>query len=375
MSKNPFKKALGSIKRRITRTEIERISILEERLSDLEKKANNITEARLWRLLVFLAKYNFLTNQILYQRDLEQKQPDPEFNPKVSIVIPVYNGSNYLASAIDSAMNQTYDNFEIIVVNDGSAQEETDKIEQILDSYKDSQKVLYYTKPNGGVSSALNYGITKMTGDYFAWLSHDDLFYPNHLEAHIKHLSRCKDRDSIITYTSFEVIDSDGVLMLYETADNAFYSYDWKVSITERNALLYLGEINGGNILMHRTVFDKVGGFNESLRISQEREMWSRCTPSFSFINIPIMTYAMRFHTKTVTNTNANILKETIEKNIEIIKKTPKETMIALYGSELNFYATIMGKYHHDIEAFEEILDFLQERIYEVIDDGVETVI
>ena len=96
--------------------------------------------------------------------------------PKVSIIIPVYNGENYLAEAIESALAQSYDNLEVIVINDGSK----DNTEKIALSY--GKKIKYFHKSNGGVSSALNLGIEKMTGDYFSWLSHDDLYYENKID-------------------------------------------------------------------------------------------------------------------------------------------------------------------------------------------------
>ena len=96
------------------------------------------------------------------------------FHPKISIVILVYNGANFLSQAIDTALAQTYDNIEIIVVNDGS--NDDGATGQVALSYGD--KINYFSKPNGGVSSALNYAIEKMQGDYFSWLSHDDLYEP-----------------------------------------------------------------------------------------------------------------------------------------------------------------------------------------------------
>ena len=78
--------------------------------------------------------------------------------PLVSIIIPVYNGANYLAEAIDSALAQTYNNVEVIVVNDGS--NDNGATERVALSYGD--KIKYFAKENGGVSSALKYGIEKM---------------------------------------------------------------------------------------------------------------------------------------------------------------------------------------------------------------------
>lgn len=94
--------------------------------------------------------------------------------PKVSIVIPVYNGANYVARAINSALNQTWDNKEVIVVNDGSTDHgNTEKAAAAFGS-----RIRYIAKPNGGVASALNLGIQEMTGEHFSWLSHDDLYAP-----------------------------------------------------------------------------------------------------------------------------------------------------------------------------------------------------
>ena len=92
--------------------------------------------------------------------------------PKVSIIIPVYNGSNYLDNAINCALCQTYENLEVIVVNDGSTDE--GKTREIALKYSD--KIRYFEKANGGVSSALNLGIREMGGEYFSWLSHDDVY-------------------------------------------------------------------------------------------------------------------------------------------------------------------------------------------------------
>ena len=81
------------------------------------------------------------------------------FHPLVSIVIPVYNGANYMREAIDSALAQTYKNIEVIVVNDGS----TDNTDEIAKSYGD--KIRYFKKENGGVATALNLGIREMRGE------------------------------------------------------------------------------------------------------------------------------------------------------------------------------------------------------------------
>ena len=130
-----------------------------------------------------------------------------EYSPKVSIIIPVYNGSNYLRNAIDCALEQTYDNLEVIVVNDGS--KDDGATERIALSYGD--KIRYFSKENGGVSSALNYGISRMRGEYFSWLSHDDAYTPNKITDAIQTLISTGSMDqNTIAYTSGFYIDKDG---------------------------------------------------------------------------------------------------------------------------------------------------------------------
>ena len=89
-----------------------------------------------------------------------------------------------MREAIDSALTQTYTNTEIIVINDGS--NDSGKTRKIVLSY--GNKIKYFEKENGGVSTALNFGINNMAGDYFSWLSHDDLYLPNKIETEINYL-------------------------------------------------------------------------------------------------------------------------------------------------------------------------------------------
>lgn len=97
--------------------------------------------------------------------------------PKISIVIPLYNKTNAIKHTLDSALNQTYWDYEIIVVNDGS----TDNSLEVVESIKD-ERVKIFTTKNYGVSAARNYGISKATADYIAFLDADDIWLPNHLK-------------------------------------------------------------------------------------------------------------------------------------------------------------------------------------------------
>lgn len=192
-------------------------------------------------------------------------------NPKVSIIIPVYNGSNFMRYAIDCALNQTYTNTEIIVINDGS--DDGGKTEEIALSY--GNRIRYFSKPNGGVSSALNYGIEKMTGDYFAWLSHDDGYTPTRIEDSV---SLLKDHDLLgkkyIGFTGGYFADANGRKIkdfrrCFEK--NKIYSGYDSMKIMASKGTLY-----GCNMLIPKSAFEEVGLFDESLRYSQDALMWYR---------------------------------------------------------------------------------------------------
>ncbi len=195
--------------------------------------------------------------------------------PKVSIVIPVYNGSNFLESAIESALNQTYKNIEIIVVNDGS--DDNGKTKNIAEKYLG--KIKYFEKTNGGVSSALNLGISHMTGDYFAWLSHDDEFLPNKIEVQIKKIQDNNLNDDFVLFSSFEIFNAyTGVIakapeMKMPQINSAVDKYKWLLAIFE-------SRLHGCTCLIPRSVFEKLGRFDESLKTTQDYDFFCRLLSS-----------------------------------------------------------------------------------------------
>lgn len=180
-----------------------------------------------------------------------------KYNPLVTIVIPVYNGANYLKEAIDSALNQTYSNIEIIVVNDGST--DNGETERIALSY--GNQIKYYWKENGGCSSALNYGIRKMQGEWFSWLSHDDLYFPNKIKASIDFAAEkdLLDGKNMVSCGSM-VINNAGRPMLSRKRWKRISYYSPSALFS---SLLKNEGLNGCALLIPKSVLNKVGPFNE----------------------------------------------------------------------------------------------------------------
>lgn len=192
---------------------------------------------------------------------------------KVSIVIPVYNGSNFLRNAIDSALAQTYKNTEVIVVNDGS--NDDGATASIARSY--GKKIRFYEKPNGGVATALNYGIEKMTGEYFSWLSHDDMYEKKKIEEQMQFLSGYDSEKTIVACEAKVLFDS-GVRKKDKIDAKLFSYFDIFLAIA--------GDVgvNGCSLLIPKTAFKKVGSFDTNLPVTQDYDLWFRLQEHYDFV-------------------------------------------------------------------------------------------
>lgn len=135
---------------------------------------------------------------------------------KVSVIIPVYNGEKYIKQCIESVINQTYKNLEIIIVNDGSL----DHTEKEINKVKDHRIKKISLNCNSGVSTTRNIGIDVATGDYITFLDSDDLFESNRVYNMISTIENEKDVD--IIYTSGSVIDENNNILKILTAEEEF---------------------------------------------------------------------------------------------------------------------------------------------------------
>lgn len=229
---------------------------------------------------------------------------NPNLDPKVSIIIPVYNGANYMAEAIDSALAQTYSNIEILVINDGS--NDNGETARIARSYGD--KIIYLEKENGGVSSALNCGISHMSGDYFSWLSHDDLYYPQKIEHQISALSAVKEKKVVALCAHCFINDKSE--RLSKKAPKRFSKgiYNWKQVIQE---ILINGAFSGCALLIPKEAFDECGSFHEGLRFSQDALMWMNIfLKKYSLVYNPDEAVCSRIHGKQLTQTGRDLFKK-----------------------------------------------------------------
>jgi glycosyltransferase involved in cell wall biosynthesis len=218
---------------------------------------------------------------------------------KVSIVIPVYNAEKYLAACIQSAISQTYGNIEVIAVNDGS----TDNSLDILHRFSD--KIIIINKKNGGTATALNAGINAMTGDWFKWLSADDILHSNAIETLVDYVSKFRNAaDSYIFYTNYDIIDENGNKLREYIEPN----YN-NLTNFERNIILldhFIG--NGITSFISKLTFNKVGLFSETIGFQEDYEFWLRCCllNDYTLHLLPKITAQYRTHSEQLTKTKMN---------------------------------------------------------------------
>lgn len=217
----------------------------------------------------------------------QTKKYNLSFNPLVSIIIPIYNGSNYMKEAIDSALAQTYKNIEIIVVNDGS----TDNTDEIARSYGD--KIRYFKKENGGVATALNLAIKEAKGDYISWLSHDDVYYKNKIEAQIEVLNNLNDKNTVL-FSDIETINENGIVVSKRILKDKFSNPNDKLPLF----WLLNGLIHGCSLLIKKDIYFEFNLFDENLFTVQDYYLWYDIFKKYNVYYIDKILIQSREHTQ-----------------------------------------------------------------------------
>ena len=185
-----------------------------------------------------------------------------------SVVIPLYNKANYVQKTIESVLNQTFSDFEVILVNDGSTDNSLEVVKEINDS-----RIRIFSKENRGVSAARNYGIKKAQYEYITFLDADDCWLPDYLET-IKGMIKQYPQAGFFA-TSYTVADK-----LYRIDRLGRYLAKGEVLLIEdycKSLIKFeIHEPWTGTICVKKFLFDKIGGFREGIKRGEDTDMWLR---------------------------------------------------------------------------------------------------
>ncbi len=242
----------------------------------------------------------------------------------VSIVLPTYNGEKYIRYSIESVLNQTYKNWELIIVNDFS----NDNTFSIINEYAktDERIKIINNNINKKLPASLNIGFTHATGDYYTWTSDDNLYKEEAIEKMVNSLC---EKNIDIVYCDFYCLNSSGE----------------NTGQMNLNSKLYFvsGNPIGSCFLYKKQVHEKLNGYDESLFKIEDYDFWIRASTIFKyyFINEPL--YFHRVHIDSLTNTNKDeiyndLYYKVLNNNVKNLKWISKEQKKLLHNKLYNYY-------------------------------------
>ncbi|MDZ8262017.1 glycosyltransferase [Nostoc sp. ChiQUE01b] len=246
--------------------------------------------------------------------------------PKTSVIIPAYNSENTIHHTIQSVLNQTLNDLELIVINDGSEDSTLDVVTQIKDP---RIKIFSYTNAGGNVSR--NRGLQLAVGEFVSFLDADDLWTPDKLQSQLKALQ--ENATATVAYSWTDYIDENSEIVLSGTHVIA------NGDVYEKLLLTNFLE-NGSNPLIRREALLKLGGFDESLSAAQDWDMWLRLAGQFDFVCVPSVQILYRISANSVSS---NLVRQ--EKAcLQVLERAYKERPLALKDN-WNLSLTNLYKY------------------------------
>jgi glycosyltransferase involved in cell wall biosynthesis len=201
----------------------------------------------------------------------------------VSIVLPTHNGARYIEQSINSCLNLTYRNWELVIVDDGSTDDTPSKIARYAD---DRIRVIRHAM-NRGLSAALNTGFASARGDFLTWTSDDNYYRPVALERMLTFLREHPEVDFV--YADYEFVDEAGVRAYYFEVQPPL------------EGLLH-GNCVGGCFLYRRRVYEVVGRYAEDIALAEDYDYWLRVSISFRMAPLHENLYCYRLHAQSLTS-------------------------------------------------------------------------
>ena len=208
-------------------------------------------------------------------------------SPNVSVVMSVYNGEKYLRPAIESILNQTFSDFEFIIIDDGS----TDESAAIINSYNDA-RIRLIQQENKGLTLALNVGLRAARGKYIARMDADDISHPSRLARQLAYLSQHSEVG--VLGTAVQIIDDSG-----NASGKSRYPTSHEVI---RWHLCFNDPIMHPTVMMRRGVVIRAGGYNADMVTAQDYDLWRRLSNVTRLANMNDVLLFLRRHKNSVSS-------------------------------------------------------------------------
>lgn len=214
--------------------------------------------------------------------------------PKVTVLMSCYNAVKWLDEAINSILNQTFTDFEFIIIDDGS----TDETLKIINSYAENDdRIVVVSKPNTGLADSLNVGLEMARGEWIARLDADDVAFPSRLEMQIEFLN--KNKQIGLLGSGCTLIDAKGVIIK-----------DFKYPSMHRTIVKKIEAMGApfphSSVIFKRKIVQDIGGYRSRLNGAEDGDLWLRIAENYTIACLPLLLIKLRRHSESITG-NPNI--------------------------------------------------------------------
>jgi glycosyltransferase involved in cell wall biosynthesis len=249
-------------------------------------------------------------------------------NPIVSVVMPVYNAEAYLIEALHSILGQSFANFELIAINDGS----TDNSADILAGYSaKDHRLVVINQPNRGLVATLNYGIDTARGKYIARMDADDISFPDRFRRQVEIL---ETHDNVVLVTgAFEIIDEEGEFLYREIVPA--HDADIKRSMLLRNPIAH------GSAMFRRDSAVQAGKYSDKHGPTEDYDLWVRLSNLGEFMALDYAVYRWRVNRLGITSTKNKIQSDIMKGHINNLWASAPPTVLhakSLRASGRDYY-------------------------------------
>ena len=207
--------------------------------------------------------------------------------PRISVILPIYNSISFIANAVESILAQTYQDFELILIDDCS----TDGTIEILNKFVDTRILLVKNTSNLGLVGSLNKGLTIASGEYIARMDHDDIAMPSRFDRQIKFLDKYPEIS--ILGTGYRLLDARGKLGIAYIPPESHDEVEW--------ALSFMCPLAHPTVMMRRNVVELAGGYLESASYAEDYDLWERLSHHSRFANITDPLLLLRKHPRNMS--------------------------------------------------------------------------
>lgn len=267
--------------------------------------------------------------------------------PFFSVVITVFNKEKFIKDTLNSVLNQTFKNIEVIVINDGS----TDRSVELINSFKD-QRLKLISTPNQGASTARNTGIREAKSNYIALLDGDDIWDLNYL----KHVSDAIDKHpdyKIFTTAVAQKFEQKTIPVVYNFNQDCLYGIHNYFEASKKYSLL-----TSSSVVFHKSVLEKTGYFDPLIISGQDTDMWIRFGLYFKIVFVNKLLVAYNYNATSLSNTTFGLDKK--PKYDKYFQNEKDHQELKVFLDRNRYSMAILSKLQDDKKSFNYYLSHIE---------------